>query len=374
MKKDDKTIKTRIEIDTQTFVRFWMVVIGFALVAFAIYSARTALILIGFAIFLAIALSMPVNRLTKILPGKSRVASTALAYVAIVMLLGVIVFLVIPPILGQMAKFAQTVPGLVDTATTQYAGVKEFIDHYQLQPQVDSMVTSIKDSAAQFASQVGSILVNGIGSLLFTVGSMILVLVLAFLMLIEGPTWLNSMWSLYGNKKRMQNHRKILYRMYTVVTNYVVGQLSVSSIAGVVAGVAVFVLSAIFNTPTDLVIPSAVIVFVTSLVPMFGALIGSILVGLILAINNVSLAIIYVIFSIVYQQIEGNYISPVIQSKRIDLSALALLISLTIGLYLFGIVGGIIAIPIAGIAKVVFEEYFVASKKLNVAPEANSKE
>ena len=94
-------MKTRIEIDTQTFVRFWLVVIGFGLMALAIYSARTALIIIGLAFFFAIALSPPVNRLAKILPSKSRVLSTALSYIVVVLVLCTIVFLVIPPIVDR---------------------------------------------------------------------------------------------------------------------------------------------------------------------------------------------------------------------------------------------------------------------------------
>ena len=334
-------MKTRIEIDTKTFVRFWLVVIGFALVALAIYSARTALIIIGSALFLAIALSKPVNLLTKILPGKSRVLSTALAYVVVIGLLGVIVFLVIPPIISQMTKFAETVPDLVNSATRQYAGASDFISKYNLQPQVDKLVTSFKDGM----TGVGSSLVSGVGSLLATITASILVLVLAFLMLVEGPTWLSKLWAAYDDREQMAAHRKLLGRMYNVVTGYVVGQLSVSAIAGTVAGIAVFTLSMIFSSiPVDLAIPSAMIVFVSSLVPLFGAMIGATLVSLILALNSVSVAVIFLVFFILYQQVEANYISPTIQSKRIDLSALIILIAVTVGVYLFGIAGGIISL------------------------------
>ena len=356
-------MKTRIEIDTRTFVRFWLVVIGFALVAFTIYSARAALILIGLAFFFAIALSLPVNRLIKILPGKSRVLSTALAYVAVVAVLGLVVFLAVPPIVGQTIKFAQNVPNLVDSATKQYAGANDFINQYQLQPQVDKVVNSVKDGASQFASGIGSVLVVGIGSLLSTFTSIVLVLVLTFLMIVEGPSWLTRLWSVYNDQDRMQDHRKLIQRMYAVVTGYVVGQLSVSAIAGSVAGVAVFVLSLIFSIPSDLAIPAAMIVFVASLVPLFGAMIGALLVSIVLLLNNVTAAIIFLIFFILYQQIEANYISPKIQSKRIDLSALAILVAVTIGIYLFGIAGGIISIPIAGCIKVIAENYFAQVRK-----------
>ncbi len=356
-------MKTRIEIDTRTFVRFWLVVIGFGLVALAIYSARTALLIVGLAFFFAIALSLPVNRIVKMLPSKSRVLSTALAYVVVVIVLGTIIFLVVPPIVGQTVKFAQNVPNLVDGATKQYAGINDLINQYQLQPQVDKAIISIKDGASQFATGIGSFLVTGIGSILSTVTASILVFVLAFLMLVEGPTWLKRLWDVYDDKDRMEYHRKLLGRMYNVVTSYITGQLSVSAIAGAVAGVAVFILSMVFNVPADLAIPTAMIVFILSLVPLFGAMIGAALVSVILALNNITAAIVFLVFFILYQQLEANYISPKIQSKRIDLSALVILISVTTGVYLFGIAGGIISIPTAGCIKVILEDYFALERK-----------
>ena len=356
-------MKVKIEIDTRTFVRFWLVVIGFVLVAWAIYSARTALFIIAAALFLAIAISPVVNRLSKILPSKSRVLSTAISYVAVIAVLGAIIFLAVPPIVDQTAKFAQNVPNLVDSATKQYAGLNNFVNHYQLQPEFTSFIKSIKTGATEFASSLGSILVTGIGSILSIMAAVILILVLTFLMLVEGPIWLERLWSVYNDKDKMENNRNILSRMYGVVTGYVTGQLSIAAIAGVVAGVSVFVLCLIFNITTGLAIPAAAIVFVFALVPMFGETIGAILVSLVLALNNVTVAVIFLAFFVLYQQIDGNYILPKIQSKKIDLSALAIIISVAIGLYLFGPVGGIISIPIAGCVNILASDYFTNANK-----------
>lgn len=356
-------MKVKIEIDTRTFVRFWLVVIGFAVAAIAVYSARTALIIICTAFFLALALNPPVNRLARILPGKSRVAGTALAYIAVIAILGAFIFLVVPPIVQQTAKVAETIPALVNSATEQSKGLNGFIDHYQLRPQVNSALESIKNSTSSIAQTVGTNLVSAIGSFFFTVTATILVLVLAFFMLIEGPTWMRRIWGVYNDQDRMEYHREIVQRMYSVVTRYVTGQLTVSAIGGTVAGIVVFILSLIFKVPANFAAPTAAIVFIFSLVPMFGATVGAVLVGLILAFNDIPAALVYIIFFVIYQQLESNYISPKIQSKRIDLSALAILGSVTIGIYLFGIAGGIISIPIAGCVKILIEEYFKRAKR-----------
>jgi len=281
----------------------------------------------------------------------------------VIAILGMFVFLVVPPIVQQTAKVAETIPTLVNGATNQYKGLNAFVDHYQLRPQVDSALESIKQSASSLAQTVGTNLVSVIGSFFFTVTSTILVLVLAFLMLIEGPVWMKRIWGVYNDQERMEYHRAIVQRMYSVVTGYVTGQLSVSAIAGSVAGLVVFVLSFIFNVPANFSLPAAAIVFVLSLIPMFGAMIGAILVSLVLVFNDPTAALVFLIFFIIYQQVEANFISPKIQSKRIDLSALAILGSVTIGIYLFGIAGGIISIPIAGSIKVLMEEYFKRAKR-----------
>jgi predicted PurR-regulated permease PerM len=356
-------MKVKIEIDTRTFVRFWLVVISFAAIAFVIISAQAALIILATALFLAIALNPLVSRLARVIPGKSRVLSTALAYVAVVIFLGAFIFLVIPPIVQQTAKLVETVPSLVNNATTQYKGLNQIIAHYQLQPQVDSALNSIKSGATSLAANFGKNIIASLGSVFAAIAATILVLVLAFFMLVEGPSWLQLLWASYGDKARMKYHRTILGKMYGVVTSYVNGQLLVSTLDGAFAGLAVFVLSLIFHVPANFAIPTAAIMFIFSLIPMFGALLGAVLVALILAFNDPVAGIIFFLYVIVYQQIEGSYISPKIQSKKLDLSALLILASVTVGIYLFGIAGGIISIPIAGIGKIFVEEYIEYRKQ-----------
>lgn len=357
-------MKTHVEIDTRTFVRFWLVVIGLGLAALAIYSARTALIILGVSLFLALALNIPVSKISKRLPGKSRVGATAISYLAVILILGAIVFLVIPPIVQQTAKFAQSVPTIVGSVTTEWQGLGDVIDKYDLQPQVDQALESIKNSASGWAGNVGQSVISGIGSVFGFFTASILVLVLTFFMLIEGPLWMKRLWGVYNNQERMLKHRDVAGKMYGVFTGYVTGQLTVSALGATFAGLAVFILSLIFPIiPSSLAMPTAAITFTLSLIPMFGATIGGILITLLLAFNSLPAAIIYIVYFIIYQQIENNFISPHIQSKKIDLSALAILASVTIGLYIFGIAGGIIAIPIAGCLRVLFEEYQEYAKK-----------
>ena len=182
-------MKVRIEIDTKTFVRFWLVVIGFGLAGLAIYSAKDALILLGVSLFLALALNRPVAAIARKLPGKSRLGGTALAYVTLILLLGCVVWFVVPPIVQQSAKFVESMPSLIDQAGSQWHGVNSFIDKNNLRPQVDAMLENLKQQSSSWAASVGTNILSSVGSLASFLMSLFLVLVLSFLMLLEGPTW-----------------------------------------------------------------------------------------------------------------------------------------------------------------------------------------
>lgn len=352
-------MKTKIEIDTKTFVRFWLVIFGIGLAAFLLYKAQTALLILGISFFLALVLNSPVSALAGRLPGRSRVGATAIAYIAVVAVLGAVITLVVPAVAQQSAKFAQNIPSILEGATSQWGVLNDLVHQYNLEPQVAEATESFKENATQWAGALGAGLVSGIGSIFSFFTMLFLVLVLTFLMLIEGPTWAKRIWGLYSDQGLMRRHRRIANRIHSVVGGYVLGQITVSAIGASFTALAVFVLSLVFpELPSTLALPAAAITFVLSLIPMFGATIGGVIIGLLLALNSFVAAIIYAIYLIIYQQIENNFISPHIQSKRIDLSALMVLGSVTVGLYMFGVVGGIIAIPIAGSIKVLVEEYY----------------
>ena len=357
-------MKVRIEIDTKTFVRFWLVVIGFGLAGLAVYSAKDALVLLGVSLFLALALNRPVAAIARKLPGKSRLGGTALAYVTLILLLGCVVWFVVPPIVQQSAKFVESMPSLIDQAGSQWHGVNSFIDKNNLRPQVDAMLENLKQQSSSWAASVGTNILSSVGSLASFVGSLFLVIVLSFLMLLEGPTWMRRLWGLYNDQSKMENHKKLAGQMYNVVTSYVSGQLTVSGIDAVLSGFVVFVLSMAFPAvDSNLAMLTVMATFILTLIPMFGATLAGILISLLLFFNNVTAGVIYAIYFIVYQQIENNFIAPSIQSKKLELSALMVLSSVTIGLYVGGLLGSLIAIPAAGVARILLENYLEQAKK-----------
>ena len=363
-------MKVRIEIDTKTFVRFWLVVIGFGLAGLMIYASREALMIIGTALFLALALNYPVKKIAGWLPGKSRLGGTALAFTSLIVFLIAMVWFVAPPIVQQSAKFAATIPALVDQANEQWHGVGRFIDENGLREQVDTAAENVKQQAAGIATKVGTNILSSVGSLASFIASLFLVIVLAFLMLLEGPEWMRRIWGLYNDQAKMKHHRRLADKVYNVVTGYINGQLTVSGIGSLVAGLFVFGMS-FFVTEIDanLAMPTILLTFVLSLIPMFGATLAGGLVTLLLALNSITAAIVYLVFFIIYQQIENNFISPAIQAKKVELSALAVLVAVTVGLYVSGLVGVVAAIPVAGTIKVFLEDYLERAKQERVEQE-----
>jgi predicted PurR-regulated permease PerM len=273
--------------------------------------------IIGTALFLALALNYPVKKIAGWLPGKSRLGGTALAFTSLIVFLIAMVWFVVPPIVQQSAKFAATIPALVDQANEQWHGVGRFIDENGLREQVDTAAENVKQQAAGIATKVGTNILSSFGSLASFIASLFLVIVLAFLMLLEGPEWMRRIWGLYNDQEKMIHHRRLADKVYNVVTGYINGQLTVSGIGSLVAGLFVFGMSFfVAEIDANLAMPTILLTFVLSLIPMFGATLAGGLVTLLLALNSITAAIVYLVFFIIYQQIENNFISPAIQAKK----------------------------------------------------------
>ena len=133
-------MKVKVDIDTKVFIRLVLVVLGFGLAILAIYKSRGALTLIAISLFLALALNPPVSKIARQLPGNSRVGATAIAYLVVLMLLGGFMVLVVPPVIEQSAKFANTVPDLIDEAYSNRYIFDDFIQRYDLEETVDKAV------------------------------------------------------------------------------------------------------------------------------------------------------------------------------------------------------------------------------------------
>ena len=356
-------MKVSVDVDRKTFVNLAIVTLVFVIGVFLVVKAREPLTIIGVAIFLALALNPPVSYIANRLPGRSRIAATALSYVAVLTLLGGALFLIVPPVIEQSSKFASTVPTIIDEISSQRHFIDDFVQRYGLEEQLTKSIDNAKEQAAAVANDLGKVTVNGATGVFNGALTMIFVLVLTFLMLIEGPDWMKKIWGLYQDPVRLERHRNVVQKMYRVVVGFVNGQMLVAAIASTLTLIVILLLSLAFPLPANLALPLAAIVFLTGLIPMIGATIGATVITLVLLLNDVTAAIIFLVYFIVYQQVENNFISPAIQSKKVELSALTVLVSILIGVSLFGLLGGLISIPIAGCIRVLMVDYLEHAEK-----------
>jgi predicted PurR-regulated permease PerM len=135
-----------------------------------------------------------------------------------------------------------------------------------------------------------------------------------------------------------------------------------------VAGISTWAVLTILGV--DYALPLAVIVFLLDLIPLVGATLGAIIVGIVTAFSDFPLdTIIWTIYAIVYQQVENNVIQPRIQARAVQLEPLVVLISVLFGSALFGVLGALLAIPIAAAIQITIREY-VTLRRLSLVPGA----
>lgn len=352
---------TKIDVDTKVFVRFLLVVGAFAGGLFLVWHLWAALLLIAVAFFLALALNPSVNALSRRLPGKSRILATLIAYILILGVLGSFIYVAVPPTIDQTMVFINNLPSYIDNLREQQGFMasifNDFINRYQLQDELGQVVAGIQNQALNAAGGIGGTVVAGVSSFFIGLVTIVTMLVLTFLMLVEGPDWQRRFFSLIPNKAAGERYRKLANRMYGVVSSYVNGQLVVALIAATLGLVVLFILAQIFGLPLGIILPLVGVIFITDMIPLIGATIGATIVVIVLLFSDFGAALSFLVYFLVYQQIENNFIQPLVQARTVALSALTILIAAILGVSLLGLVGGILAIPIAGCIRVAILDY-----------------
>jgi predicted PurR-regulated permease PerM len=148
-----------IDISTKTLIKFWLIPVILIVIGAILYSARTGLFVIGVSIFLAIALNPAVSKISNIFPGRNRVIATAIAYVLIVAILGTILAIAIPPIVSQVIAFIQNTATSLGDTLGDWSELA-IVEQYNLQEVLDSIIISLQQSTASFASNIGSTVVQ----------------------------------------------------------------------------------------------------------------------------------------------------------------------------------------------------------------------
>jgi predicted PurR-regulated permease PerM len=333
-----------INIANGTVVRVMLVVIASLAALAAVKRASHAFALIFIAFFLTLALNSPVHWLAQRIPGKrrgSRTLATTISFlVVIVFLLGFLASIV-PPLVKQTSNFISAAPGIVREARSQDSQVGRFIRKYKLENEVDKFSRQLSDRLKN-ASGAAVTAASKVGSSIFSV---LTILVLTFMMLVEGPKWLRFFKDVVpdGHQSRA---KRLAVDMYKVVKGYVNGQVALAALA------AVMILPAMLILKIDYALALMVVVFICGLIPMVGHTIGAIIVTGVALFNSPVSAIIILAYYILYQQIENYVIQPRVQANSTNMSPLLVFVSVVVGVSFGGIFGGLVAIPVAGCIRI----------------------
>ncbi|HEX8762687.1 MAG TPA: AI-2E family transporter [Candidatus Saccharimonadales bacterium] len=355
-RKPKKMSHVEITISNRTVIRVLLMVVATMLFIAAVEKAAHALVLIFTAFFLTLALNAPVHWLTQHLPGKrrgSRSLATALSFLIIILFLGGFLLSIVPPLVRQTSGFISAAPRLVQQARDENSDIGRFIARYNLESQVqdfsDELGERLKGASGAAVSTVGKI-----GNSVFSV---LTILVLTFMMLVEGPRWLRLFRDIIPDEHH-EHAERLSLEMYKVVKGYVNGQVLLAAMA------AVFILPALVILDVSYPIALMVIVFICGLIPMVGHTIGAIIVSVVALFTSPVAALIMLGYYILYQQIENYLIQPRIQANSTNMSPLLVFVSVIIGVNFGGIFGGLVAIPVAGCIRILVLDYLRRKKIL----------
>ena len=253
-----------VTISNRTILRTigWVVAVYLTLQFIDRISHPLTLIFVSF--FLALALNPIVSSISRKLKSNSRAKATAVAYIVVLSAIISFLLLVIPPLVSQTREFVRDVPQTVTKFQKQESGLARLVERYDLN---DRLSEAASDFSNEFGN-VGSKLLDLGKRIGGTVISIIVVIVLTFMMLVEGPKWLELLWSAVPAKRRA-HHQKLAQKMYGMVTGFVIGQVLLALLSGTFALIALLIASSVLNVSINAV-ALAGIVAVLALIPLIG--------------------------------------------------------------------------------------------------------
>ena len=331
----------------RVILRAVLVVVAVVLVLWLIYVLRKPLTWIFIAAFITIAVSGPINLLSRRM---RRGLAVAIVYFCLILTPFALIALLVPPIVEQGNNLVQNLPDYAQQVTAFVKDndrLRQLEDDYDITGKLEAEAAKLPGrlgAAAGVLSDIGLGLVNSIFA-------GVTILVLSLFMGSSGRRFLDA-WARRYRADREAWMRNLFQRIGNAIGNYMAGALLQASIAGVTGYIVMLILG------IDYALPLAVIVFVLDLLPLVGATLGALIVGVVTLFSDFPVdTLIWAAFAITYQQVENNIIQPRIQSRALQLDPLVVLISVLFGSTLAGVLGALLAIPVAASIQITIHEY-----------------
>ncbi len=328
-------------------LRTVLIVVSVALALYLIVLLQKPLTWLVIAAFIAIAMSGPVNVLARHM---KRGLAIALSYTALVMIPIGLGALIIPSLVSQIEDFADNVPQYAQDVTdyvNDNQTLNDLNDKYDITGELQSVADDLPSKIGDAAGVLQDIGVGVVNSIFATVT----ILILSVFMVGGGPRWAEAFVNSQTPDRRDRIERA-LRDVADAIGNYVAGALVQATLAGVSAFIVLKLLGAPFAGPL------ALIVAFFDLIPVVGATIAAVFIAVVMLFVNFPVAlIIWVVWAILYQQIENYLIQPQIQKRAVQVEPFIVLVAVLFGSTLFGVLGAVLAIPIAATLQIAWREY-----------------
>ena len=328
-------------------MRIVLVVVSVAIILYLLWLLRKPISWLLIATFLAVALSPPVNYLSRRM---KRGFAIAIIYCGLLLVPILLIALIVPPLITEANDFADNVPRYADDVTEyvqENDRLREINEDYDITQKLEEEAGKLPSrlgGAAGTLRDIGFGIVNSLFAGLT-------ILVMSAFLLGSGRQWTDTFINSRPREQR-DRLRRARDNMASAVGGYVAGALTIAVIAGVATYIVLLILGVPFRGPL------AVIAGLFSLIPLVGATIAAVLIGLVTLFENFPTAtIIWVIWAIVYQQLENHLIQPQIQKRTVNVHPFITIVAVLFGGTLLGVMGAIVAIPIAASIQILLREY-----------------
>jgi predicted PurR-regulated permease PerM len=269
--------------------------------------------------------------------GVPSVLATILTLLAILVILGAVTWLIVWAVRGQWSDLASQ-------AQDGFQSLVSWVNTLPFAPSADQLQewgTQLTDffTSAQF----GSGALAGVNALANFLTGLVLMVTILFFFLKDGPQMWEFMLRPFRGEK-YQRARRIGTKTVTILGSYVRGTALVAFVD------AVGILIGLLILQVPLAVPLAVLVFLLAFIPIVGAVLAGIIAALVALVANGWVNALFVVGVVVLvNQLEGNFLQPVLMGRTMRLHAFVVLIALAVGTAVNGILGAILAVPIAAV-------------------------
>jgi predicted PurR-regulated permease PerM len=334
-----------VDFRTRTVLRVLLIVLCVAITLEVVWIARHVLAWVVIALFLALALNPLVSWIERRTP-LSRGPAIGVAYLIVLIVIVGVGATFLPKLIDEVNGFVDALPNYVHDLTHGRGRLGFLETKYHV---VEKVRDAIQTGGVTKVLGLSGAALSVTKSIISLIAGTVTIVFLTFFMLLEVHAWMERIYGLFSDNSQARV-RKIGDDIYKTVGGYVTGNILISLVAGTSATIVLLIMGVPYAVALGL------LVAVLDLIPLAGATVAGIVVSVVAFLHSIPAGIVVVAFVIVYQQLENHFLQPVIYGRTVQLSALAVLVSVLVGAELAGILGALAAIPVAGTLQVLIRD------------------